>query len=129
KPALETGGLSNLSKNRLWIRNEPVAAWNARGMMASVMMAPCDEHEIEYSRIRKSLVIACLHSLVQCRQSMPAKSNVQYTVRGIPKEVDQALGKKPQQRKVSLNRLLIEELTSATGATLARTLRSLDALA
>jgi hypothetical protein len=60
---------------------------------------------------------------------MPAQSKVQYTIRGIPKEVDQALRKKAHQRKVSLNRLLIEELTSATGAALGRKLRSLKGIA
>jgi hypothetical protein len=60
---------------------------------------------------------------------MPTKSNVQYTVRGIPKEVDQALRKKAHQRKVILNRLLIEELTSATGAAPGRKLRSLQGIA
>jgi len=60
---------------------------------------------------------------------MPAKSELQYTIRGIPKEVDQALRRKAHQRKISLNRLLVEELTNATSATPARKHRSLKGIA
>jgi hypothetical protein len=38
---------------------------------------------------------------------------VQYTVRGVPKEVDRALRRKAARRKQSLNQLLIDELTMA----------------
>lgn len=38
---------------------------------------------------------------------------VQYTIRGIPKEVDRALRRKASQRKQSLNQLLVEELSTA----------------
>jgi hypothetical protein len=40
--------------------------------------------------------------------------DVQYTVRGIPPDVDRALRRKAAQRKQSLNRIVIEELTAAT---------------
>jgi hypothetical protein len=40
-------------------------------------------------------------------------SNTQYTVRGIPAEVDAALRRRARQRGVSLNQLLVEELTAA----------------
>jgi len=37
----------------------------------------------------------------------------QYTVRGIPAEVDQVLRERAKRRKVSINQLLVEELTNA----------------
>jgi hypothetical protein len=40
--------------------------------------------------------------------------DVQYTVRGIPPEVDRALRRKAAQRKQSLNQIIIDELTAAT---------------
>jgi hypothetical protein len=39
---------------------------------------------------------------------------VQYTIRGVPSEVDRALRKKSAQLKLSLNQIVIEELTRAT---------------
>ncbi len=54
---------------------------------------------------------------------------MQYTIRGIPREVDQALRKKAHQRRMSLNRLLVEELTNAVGASPARCYRSLKGIA
>jgi hypothetical protein len=39
---------------------------------------------------------------------------VQYTIRGVPSEVDRALRKKAAQLKLSLNQVVIEELTRAT---------------
>jgi hypothetical protein len=39
---------------------------------------------------------------------------VQYTIRGVPQEVDQALRRKAAQLKISLNQLVVNELTSAT---------------
>ena len=59
---------------------------------------------------------------------MPAKSRIQYTLRGIPAEVDQALRKKAREKKVSLNRLLVSELINASGASSQRTYRSLKQL-
>jgi hypothetical protein len=42
---------------------------------------------------------------------------VQYTVRGVPREVDVALRRKAATRKVSLNQMIVEELSEAvTGA-------------
>jgi hypothetical protein len=38
----------------------------------------------------------------------------QYTIRGIPPEVDRALRKKAAQLKLSLNQLVVDELTRAT---------------
>jgi plasmid stability protein len=38
----------------------------------------------------------------------------QYTIRGIPKEVDRALRQKAARQKRSLNQLIVEELTQAT---------------
>lgn len=60
---------------------------------------------------------------------MPTKPRLQYTIRGVPADVDQALRHKARQRRISLNQLLIEELTNALGASTARKLRSLDHLA
>jgi hypothetical protein len=39
---------------------------------------------------------------------------VQYTVRGVPKEVDRALRTKAAQLKISLNQVVVNELTRAT---------------
>jgi plasmid stability protein len=39
---------------------------------------------------------------------------VQYTIRGVPREVDRALRDKAAQRKQSLNQVIVEELTTAT---------------
>lgn len=43
-----------------------------------------------------------------------AQETVQYTVRGVPKEVDRGLRKKAAQLKISLNQLVVDELTRAT---------------
>jgi hypothetical protein len=40
--------------------------------------------------------------------------SIQYTIRDVPPEVDHALRRKSAQRKQSLNRIIIEELTAAT---------------
>ena len=39
---------------------------------------------------------------------------VQYTIRGIPREVDRVLRQKAARRKQSLNQLIVDELTAAT---------------
>jgi len=39
---------------------------------------------------------------------------IQYTIRGIPEEVDRALRRRATQRKLSLNRIVVEELTAGT---------------
>jgi len=56
---------------------------------------------------------------------MLTKSRVQYTLRGIPAEVDRALRKKAREKKVSLNRLLVDELIKASEVSCERTYRSL----
>jgi len=40
--------------------------------------------------------------------------DIQYTVRGIPQEVDRALRRKAAYRKLSLNQVIVEELTAGT---------------
>jgi hypothetical protein len=45
---------------------------------------------------------------------MQAKKAVQYTVRGVPREVDLALRRKAAQKKQSINQVIVEELTHAT---------------
>ena len=42
-----------------------------------------------------------------------AKSALHYTIRGIPAEVDHALRARAAQRKQSLNRVVLDELTRA----------------
>ena len=59
---------------------------------------------------------------------MPANSEVQYTVRGIPREVDKVLRRRAHQRGISLNRLLIEELSAAGGGLQGRRYRLLKDL-
>lgn len=39
---------------------------------------------------------------------------IQYTIRGVPSEVDRVLRQKAAERKQSLNQVIIEELTAAT---------------
>ena len=41
---------------------------------------------------------------------------LQYTIRGIPREVDRILRQRAAQRKQSLNQVILEELTQATMA-------------
>ena len=40
--------------------------------------------------------------------------DIQYTIRGIPEEVDRALRRKAARRKLSLNQIIVEELTAGT---------------
>jgi hypothetical protein len=51
---------------------------------------------------------------------MPTKADIQYTIRGVPPEVDAALRRRARQRRVSLNQLLVEELSAAGGTGLRR---------
>jgi len=44
----------------------------------------------------------------------PQARDTQYTVRGVPQEVDRALRKKAAQRRSSLNQVIVEELTAVT---------------
>ena len=53
--------------------------------------------------------------MIVCRQTVPAKPLVQYTIRGIPRDVDRELRHKAKERGISLNQLLLEELVKATG--------------
>jgi hypothetical protein len=41
-------------------------------------------------------------------------TSIQYTIRGVPREVDSVLRRKATQRKQSLNQLIVEELCAAT---------------
>ena len=59
---------------------------------------------------------------------MPANAAVQYTIRGIPREVDQTLRRRARQRGISLNRLLVEELSAAGGGGQSRRYRRLKDL-
>ena len=45
---------------------------------------------------------------------MKQQADLQYTIRGIPAEVDRVLRKRAARRKQSLNQLIVEELTAAT---------------
>ena len=46
---------------------------------------------------------------------MPKQAKLlQYTIRGVPVEVDRVLRKKAGQRKQSLNQVIVDELTAAT---------------
>jgi hypothetical protein len=47
----------------------------------------------------------------------------------VPREVDLALRRKAHQRRVSLNRLLVEELTNMAGGLRERSYRSLKSIA
>jgi hypothetical protein len=42
------------------------------------------------------------------------KQAFQYTIRGVPREVDRALRQKAFRRKVSLNQVVLDELAQAT---------------
>ena len=59
---------------------------------------------------------------------MAANSEVQYTVRGVPREVDKVLRRRARQRGISLNRLLIEELSAVGGGIQGRRYRLLKDL-
>jgi hypothetical protein len=59
---------------------------------------------------------------------MPTGDSLQYTVRGIPREVDRVLRRKARQRRISLNQLVVEELSAIGGGARAHRLRSLDQL-
>jgi hypothetical protein len=42
------------------------------------------------------------------------KQAVQYTIRGVPREVDRELRQKASRRKLSLNQVILDELSQAT---------------
>jgi hypothetical protein len=58
---------------------------------------------------------------------MPARRDIQYTVRGIPKDLDEALRRKARQRGISLNQLLREKLAEPE-TTAPKKFRDLSAL-
>jgi plasmid stability protein len=45
---------------------------------------------------------------------MKAQAGTQYTIRGVPREVDRALRERAARKKQSLNQLIVEELTAVT---------------
>jgi hypothetical protein len=45
---------------------------------------------------------------------MKKQAELQYTIRGVPPEVDRILRHKAARRKQSLNQVILEELTAAT---------------
>ena len=45
---------------------------------------------------------------------MKEQAPIQYTIRGIPREVDRALRQKAERRKQSLNQVILDELVEAT---------------
>jgi hypothetical protein len=51
---------------------------------------------------------------------MRKQAPVQYTIRGIPREVDRVLRRQARQRGTSLNQLVVDELTVATVGQLKR---------
>ena len=42
-------------------------------------------------------------------------ATLQYTVRGIPPEVDAVLRRKARQKRISLNKLLVQEISAVAG--------------
>jgi len=57
----------------------------------------------------------CYHEGVK-----PQAPSIQYTIRGVPREVDRLLRQKAAQRKQSLNQVILEELTRGTVGRLRR---------
>jgi len=55
----------------------------------------------------------CYHVGMKLQLSF-AQEHVQYTIRGVPREVDRALRTRAMQLKISLNQLVVDELTRAT---------------
>jgi hypothetical protein len=45
---------------------------------------------------------------------MKQQAPIQYTLRGVPREVDRMLRQKAERRKQSLNQVIIDELVEAT---------------
>ena len=45
---------------------------------------------------------------------MKQQADIQYTIRGVPKEVDRALRERAAHRNQSLNQLIVDELTEST---------------
>jgi len=57
--------------------------------------------------------VCCYHVGMKLNVSL-RQELVQYTIRGVPPEVDRALRTKAAQLKISLNQVVVEELTRAT---------------
>jgi hypothetical protein len=51
---------------------------------------------------------------LQATQNLSQEQTMQYTIRGIPPEVDRVLRKRATQLKLSLNQVVVNELTRAT---------------
>lgn len=45
---------------------------------------------------------------------MKKQATIQYTIRGVPRDVDHALRQKAERRKQSLNQVILDELVEAT---------------
>ena len=60
---------------------------------------------------------ACLRDLLRFRREEAARTT-QYTIRGVPAELERTLRRKAKLRKLSLNQVALDELAVATGATL-----------
>jgi hypothetical protein len=55
------------------------------------------------------------HAYMTCYHvGMKEQASIQYTIRGVPCEVDRALRRKAKLRKQSLNRLILDQLSEAT---------------
>ena len=55
------------------------------------------------------------HACIYCYHvGMKKQATVQYTIRGIPREVDQVLRRRATKRKQSLNQVILGELVAAT---------------
>lgn len=59
---------------------------------------------------------------------MPTTSNIHYTIRGVPKEVDATLRSQAERRGISLNQLLVGGLREISQLEAPREHRSLDFL-
>lgn len=64
---------------------------------------------------RKPIVVyARAFACTSCYHAgMKKQAPVQYTIRGVPAEVDDALRRKAARRKLSLNQIVVEELTAS----------------
>lgn len=60
---------------------------------------------------------------------MPAQKNSQYTIRGIPPDLDLALRRMAQERELSLNQLIVDELAGVARHSAPRKYRSTEGIA
>lgn len=71
-----------------------------------------------------------MHAVNEYNACMKRKRAMQYTVRGVPSRVDEALRKRARQQEKSLNEVTLDALVSAVGLAEERLLyHDLDALA